>query len=427
MGPEEEVSMTLLARDADAGTAHPPSPSLKEATPGQRRTQYQALVLHSASELMAHHAAWLDLAHHAIEPNPHFEPWMLLPAIAELGRNETLRFVLVYRESPDEPRRALCAFFPFIVQSQFRGLAPRALPVRTLSVWRYHFCYLATPLIRVGSDPSVLDPLFQWLASGAHGCQLMELPWLSEGAFHRLLVQRFHRLGTLSFIAERHTRALLERRASAEEYLKSTLQSRDLRELRRRERILRELGVVRFRESGPEEDVEAMLSQFLDLEARSWKGQAGCDLASTEGHLQFFRTAARAGMVNGRVRIQGLYLNDKPVAMRCLLVGGDGAFSFKISYDPEFARYGPGIQLEVEGIRRLHNTGSPIRWVDSCATHNNPMFNRIYNSQRVMQSLVLGIGWRGQLMVSLMPLARFAHRVILHRELLDERRTFAAP
>ena len=40
-------------------------------------------VLHSATELLDHVAAWDDLAKNAAEPNPFYESWNLLPAFRQ--------------------------------------------------------------------------------------------------------------------------------------------------------------------------------------------------------------------------------------------------------------------------------------------------------------------------------------------------------
>ena len=49
----------------------------------------------------------------------------------------------------------------------------------------------------------------------------------------------------------------------------------------------------------------------------------------------------------------------RAIAMKCNLRAGDGAVAFKIAYDEAYARFSPGVLLEIEQIERLHRTCVP--------------------------------------------------------------------
>jgi hypothetical protein len=54
--------------------------------------------------------AWQDLGAHAIEPNPFYEPFMLLPALDAFGKAAALQFVFIYAARGARP--ALIGFLP---------------------------------------------------------------------------------------------------------------------------------------------------------------------------------------------------------------------------------------------------------------------------------------------------------------------------
>src|SRR5688572_14809195 len=55
---------------------------------------YRVQVVESPEQLLAHVPAWTTLAANALEPNPFYEPWMLMPAIFTYGSTDRLLFAL---------------------------------------------------------------------------------------------------------------------------------------------------------------------------------------------------------------------------------------------------------------------------------------------------------------------------------------------
>src|SRR5438309_8492344 len=93
--------------------------------------------LRDAAALAALVPEWENLAANALEPNPAYEPWMLLPALEAFGCGQDLRFVAAYHGGE------LAGFFPLKAESRFRGLL-----LRTLASWRHPHCMLCVPLVR---------------------------------------------------------------------------------------------------------------------------------------------------------------------------------------------------------------------------------------------------------------------------------------
>src|SRR5215813_851174 len=107
---------------------------------------------------------WQELASHALEPNPFYESWMLIPALRSFARDKDVRVVLVFSTVQDES--ILCGVFPLEKKSRYKGL-----PVGTFSMWQHIYCALCTPLIRAGYERECLNLLFERLDSEG-GCAL---------------------------------------------------------------------------------------------------------------------------------------------------------------------------------------------------------------------------------------------------------------
>jgi hypothetical protein len=108
----------------------------------------------------------------------------------------------------------------------------------------------------------------------------------------------------------------------------------------------------------------------------------------------------------------GLFLNGRPIALKCNLLAGDGSFAFKIAYDETLARYSPGVLLELFNIDYLH-CRSEIRWMDSCAVPGHPMIERLWLDRRIIQDTLLSTGrGPGDFIVSFLPGLRWVKRQV---------------
>jgi len=125
---------------------------------------------------------------------------------------------------------------------------------------------------------------------------------------------------------------------------------------------------------------------------------------------------AREAFRRGRLMMLAMHLNGRPVAMKCNLMSGAASFSFKIAFDEAFARLSPGVLLEIENIRRLHQTPG-LEWMDSCAVSNHSMANRLWIDRRTIQTVAIGSGRpMGDFLLGAMPLMRWlAHKVVRSR------------
>ena len=360
-------------------------------------------VVRSAAELAADATDLEELGAAALEPNVFYEPWMFLPSVEAYAAQSSLEFVLVRSGS-----RRLCGFFPLQRLRHWRGI-----PVSVARIWRHLHCVLATPLIRADQAHACWACFLNWLASDRNGAALLELPFATaDGPFQQLLIDDTHQRGVLSFCVEAFTRALFRPRDYGDKYIQAALSGKHRQEVRRQERRLSEHGTLRYAALESEADAEEWVSAFLELETRGWKGRDGTALGSQEADRKFFRTFCREAARRGRLHMLGLFLNDRPIALKCNLLAGEGAIAFKIAFDEEFARYSPGVLLEMFTIDRLHAQPG-LAWMDSCAIPDHPMINRLWLDRRTIQTLLVSTGRRpGDFIVSLLPALRWIKRAL---------------
>jgi len=384
-------------------SAHPdemPQVFTPSARPAPIDASPQIVIARGFEELTRHRLALDDLAADTLERNVFYESILAEPAVRSFGAGRRLEFVFVYRSDPGAPRRPpqLVGFFPFERLARYRGL-----PVSVLASFKHLHCFLCTPLVRREGASRTFAAVFDWLI-GESGAALVDLRSMAaDGPVHQLLVQELHGRRRPFWLGNWSTRALFQPSDDAEGYLRGAISGLALKEVRRKEKRLRDQGRLVWGELEPGEDARPWLSDFLRLEASGWKGRGKSALACSEAEREFFVSAAAAAHERGRLMLLGLFLDDRPLALKCNFLSGDGGFAFKIAFDEAYRAYSPGFLLEVENVRRLHQRPA-VRWMDSCADAQHAMINRLWPGRRTMATAP------GELLVSLMPLLRWGRR-----------------
>ena len=358
--------------------------------------QTAVVAVDDTAALEPHLAAWDQLAAAAVEPNVFHEAWMLLPALRSFAGGRML-FLLVYAADPGWPQGPplLAGFFPLERARHYKGV-----PVSLVRTWRHLHCVLATPLMRAEYGPQCLTALWHWLATDRRGAALLELGFLSaDGPFHQLLVDQLNAHKRPTYVEEVTTRALLRTAGDADVYLEAAISGGGRKELRRQRRRLAEAGKLESLVLQDGKDLDRWIELFLQLEASGWKGQHRTALATHDNESHFFRAAAREAFARRRLMMLGLFLDGKPIALKCNFLMGEGAVAFKIAFHEEYARYSPGVQLELDNIALAHRQPG-LRWMDSCAVS-------------LMQTVLVATGRRGgDLAVSVLPLLRWGQRLV---------------
>ncbi|MFL6574143.1 MAG: GNAT family N-acetyltransferase [Burkholderiales bacterium] len=363
------------------------------------------VVVRDPAELQVHLAAWEDLGAYAMEPNPFYEPFMLLPAVELFGQDSSLQFVFIY--TARRGHRVLLALLPMERANRYRGL-----PLAHLRLWMHRHCYLCTPLIRRGQATRCLRGYLDWLETHDTGVVIEWRNVNADGAFLTAFTEVLEDVQR-AYVPYEFSRALLRPRRDSESLLKETHSRKARHELRRLERRLAENGKLEYRELQIRDDAAQWIDAFLELERRGWKGKHGTALACRDPDRRFFAQWASEAARRGRLMMLALTVGGRMVAMKCNLLAGRASYAFKITYDEDYARYSPGVLLEMENIRRFHARGD-LLWMDSCADPRNWMMNRIWPDRRGMTTLVMpGGNFAGPLFVRALPFARRLKRMAL--------------
>jgi hypothetical protein len=355
--------------------------------------------------------AWRALADEAEEPNAFFAPWMLLPAVQAFGAGRTVRLLFFQAPHPTHKARPPVLVGVWALEERRSGLG---LPVPVTSTFFHPAIHLGTPLVRAGYTRAVVDRLLAYIDDGRRVVTLRELR--GDGPFHQALIDGLNERRWMHVGLRRNSRALLVRAGGAEAYLERALAGKRRKELRRQHDRLAEQGELQLATLAAGADPGPWLAEFMQLEAAGWKGRAGEPMAATAATRGFFDQAMREAHARGHLHLTALRLGGRAIAMKCNLLAGDGAFAFKIAFDEGFARYSPGVQLELANIHWFHQQPR-LRWMDSCAHHARFMINHLWTDRRPIEMLAFSTGHASTaLLVSLLPAVGWARSAITGAE-----------
>lgn len=367
----------------------------------------------------AEELAWDDLAEAAAEPNPFSHRWFVSAAADSLPQGADARALQVWSDG-GSPR--LIGLFPFKITPHYGRL-----PLRHIESWTHHHCFLGTPLLRARHERQAWTAILAALDAASWAPGLLHVTGLAEGgAAHRGLDQAAAELGRSCDVVHRVARAMLQSDLSPAGYYEATVRGKKRKELRRLAARLAEHGSLAFTRLGPDDDLAQWCDAFLALEAGGWKGRAGSALAATPGTERFFRAAMAGAHAGGRLEMIRLQLDDRTIAMLVNLFVPPGGFSFKIAYDEEFARFSPGVLVEIENLAVLDR--SDIDWMDSCAVEDHPMIDGLWAQRRsIVRVSVPLAGWRRRSAFRLARTAETAAAFIKGRARRGSRPSIAEP
>lgn len=293
--------------------------------------------------IAARAAAWDRLVEEAESPNAHFGRRVMGAHRAHALAGGDLRFLVL--SSGDRLRAVL----PFRPVGTRLGLTARASVPFTSP-----YITDSTPLVAKAGLEELVEALADALAAVAPPSGLWRFPLLATGTpVGRALLAAIARRGWPHEIVGAFLRAVLDRRGSFEAVAR--MQAGRTKDLRRRRKRLGERGLLEHRahERGPglDEAVEA----FLDLERAGWKGARRTALASRPHTAVFARALFGAGEPGPvRPRADLLSLDGRPIAVSLALVCGGTASLLKTTYDETLRTFAPGLLLEEDIIRAMH-------------------------------------------------------------------------
>lgn len=316
---------------------------------------------------------WLDLAGASSEPNPFYHPALLLPALTHLAEGAQVRVV----EAHDDG--LLIGLMPILVKAHHARYA-----VRNATNWMHDQCFFGTPLLRKGRETEawagLLDQLDRvgWSGNFLH----LDALWFDGPVAGALRRQCAAEGRNLKLIA-RHERALLQSDLPPDAYWQTHVRAKKRKEIRRLANRLSELGALSHRRFARGDALDDWIADFLALERLGWKGAEGTALDNRQETRAYFREAMNNAAQADMLDMLRIDLDGAPIAMLVNLRLGGGAFSYKIAFDERFARFSPGVLIEMDNLQSVLTDGD-IDWMDSCAAPNHPMIDGIWAERRTI-------------------------------------------
>jgi len=327
-------------------------------------------------------AAWERLAARAGEPNPFFEPWFLLPALRQWGASAGVVTKAWFHDG------RLAGLLPVVRRARYYSHI-----VTHATGWLHANAFCGAPLIVAGHEDAFWRDLLAHFDRRARRALFLHLPMLpADGPAHAALERVLAATGRAHYIVAEENRALLAGEGSAETYLAAAMSAKKRKELRRQHNRLAEEGALSFERIEGPAGLAAWTQEFLALEAAGWKGVAGSALASAPATRALFEQSLAGAAAAGRLERLALRLDGRAIAMLANFLTPPGAYSFKTAFDEDYARFSPGMLLQLENLALLERPD--IAWADSCAAEGHPMIERLWRGKRRMVSRNIAIGGR---------------------------------
>lgn len=333
--------------------------------------------------------AWDLLVAQAAEPNPFFEPWLLIPALRQWGNGVTIKAWYHYGR--------LAGLMPLRASANYYG---HRMPHD--SGWLHPNAFCGAPLIMAGHEEAFWRAILANCDRGPAKHLFLHLPKLpADGPALAALDRVLAASSRAHYTAEEENRAVLTGGGTAAAYLDNAMSAKKRKELRRQRNRLADEGTLTFERVEDADSLAEWTDEFLALEAAGWKGAGGSALASASDTRAFFAETLAGAAAAGRLERLALRLDGRAIAMLANFITAPGAYSFKTAFDEDYARFSPGMLLQLENLALLERPG--IQWTDSCAVEGHPMIERLWRDKRRMVSRNIAIGG---------PLRRAAFRLL---------------
>ena len=341
---------------------------------------------------------WRALACGALEPNPTFDPEVLVSASRHDRAWADLRLLVV-----SEGDRFL-ACLPVRSMERWHRLPVRALTTRLDDGPVPLFPLLGTPLVAVDAAAPALRALLSGLASGKVAEPPADVPrrppsilvlerWNDEGPVARLWRETCRTLGLPLQVSDAWQRPLVRRAPGSAAEWPTVFGRRRLAEAERsRRRLTEQVGEVRFVERWQD---PTAVDDFLALEASGWKGRAGTALQQAPEQAAAFRDACDRWAAAGRLMTLTLEVAGRPIGVQCAVRSGEGVFLLRTAYDEEYARYGPGVLVHLATAQHCFARAG-LEWIDACCAPDNTFCTGFFPDRVAVATAVTGFGAMGR-------------------------------
>ncbi len=334
---------------------------------------------------------WQKLNSWSAQANVFNESRVLPAALAHCDPTGAARLFLLWEDGSHD--RQLIGLMPLSLERRYG-----ARPLPHWQNWLHPNAFLGNPLVAPGREHSFWQALLAQLDAAPGAGLFFHLDGLAlDGPVAEALFSVCADERRRCDVVRRHERAFLRSDLGAQAYYEQTVRSKKRKELRRQKRRLEEMGRLDFYRTDGRDGLDGWIDAFLSLEAAGWKGQGQSALGSQDRTRALFCEMLGAMAKAGRLELLCLEFEGAPIAMLVNLQSGDGVFSFKTTFDESFARFSPGVLLQIENYALLDRP--EIAWADSCAAPDHPMIDSLWTERRAIGRVSIAIGGGARRMV----------------------------
>jgi CelD/BcsL family acetyltransferase involved in cellulose biosynthesis len=312
-------------------------------------------------------SAWTALANDAAEPNAFAEGWFVAASVAHLPLPDDARMLWVAEGSELIGLLSICTASPY-----------GRTPLRHATNWLHYHSFYGAPLIRRGSEFPFWRAALDLLDRADWAPNFLHLTALDRDGTTLAGLEAARRAD----IVHSSERALLKSNLSASDYYETHVRKKKRKEIGRLVTRLSELGTLAYHHLDADADALPWIEDFLALEASGWKGREGSALGADLATRGFFHAAIEGAHAAGRLDMLRLTVNGRAIAMLVNFMTPPGSYSFKIAFDEDYARFSPGVLIQIENFKVLER--ADIAWMDSCAVEDHPMINSLWAERRTI-------------------------------------------
>lgn len=248
----------------------------------------------------------------------------------------------------------------------------------------YNYAFLSTPVIDPAFAAEVIPAFFVAIRKNPALPHVVSLKEMDADSEAYAAIQKT--------IADEHLAHLtltqtLRPAVTREKGIKTSGSTR--KKLRQDWNRLSALGKLEMINERNVEATRVAFEEFLDLEKRSWKGERGTAILCSERDTEFTRRLIGDLAAEGNASVAALRLDGRTIAAQVLLYCGTTAYTWKIAFDGEFAKYSPGV-LVVDKMTEQLFAATDVQSIDSCSAQDSFMA-QIWTGRKTMVDMVVDV------------------------------------
>lgn len=347
--------------------------------------------------------AWSALEGRSAEPNAFLSPHFIVPALRHLDPAVDPIVLVVERASGADAE--LLAVGVFVSKK-----ASRVCPVPHLVGYGSRHSYLGGLLVDRDHASAAVAALCAHASKRVLGWQALVFPKVqTDGPIAAILEAQARAGGLAVQRSGTKQRAVLVPAAAGPEALKKALGKR-LGEIQRCKRRLAEKGEVSWhclrRDVGA-----AAVETFLRLENQDWKAEEKTSLRANPADEAFFKDTVARFDGDGRALFTELRVGDRAIASTSNFVSGGVGFAFKVGWDAELRKLGPGMLNEAELVSAAPVVCADLAWFDSGAQPDS-FIDRLWPERRELGTLIVPLTRAGAVSLHLLSHLRGLRSVV---------------